>query len=171
MLTWDWWLVSQSDQGSAWRCQGGGSLSRGDKETRLNPLLANKCQQASPAIWLQYQSQYAMRQIPSEGYRVGLQRGERNVRHRKTRSQSLLALAALPEITFQSTVDVFFPVNLLPTLFSRRAAASTIGQGRDQALSRNSSKLRDCSWRASGVTFFQIGTILQHVCWGHTLIQ
>ena len=40
------------------------------------------------------------------------------------------------------------------TLSSCRAAASTIGQGRDQDLSRSSSKLRECSCRASGVTCF-----------------
>ena len=40
------------------------------------------------------------------------------------------------------------------TFSSSRAAASTIGQGRDQDLSRSSSKLRECSCRASGVTCF-----------------
>ena len=39
-------------------------------------------------------------------------------------------------------------------LSSTRAAATTIGQGRDQDLSRSSSKLRECSCRASGVTCF-----------------
>ena len=46
------------------------------------------------------------------------------------------------------------------TLFSTRAAASTIGQGSDQARSRSSSKVRDCSCLANGVTFSKIGRIL-----------
>ena len=89
--------------------------------------------------------------LPNEGYTVGLQREGKNHCQHATQSRTPPALFSLPKIFFQLTVAAFSRCERR-TLFSTRAAASTIGQERDQARSRNSSKLRECSCRANGVT-------------------
>ena len=76
----------------------------------------------------------------------------------------------LGETTTTTTKTTKATTTTTVTLFSTRAAASTIGQGSDQARSRSSSKVRDCSCLANGVTFSKIGRIL-FVDWCGTLIQ
>ena len=130
-------------------CRGGGSTNREDEEALSNPLLANECQQASPENLTDLEKPAVCR----ECYQV-------QVAELDFKEEERIVATAPPHpkvflytpLRLKLNVNSFSAVNP-PTLSSTRAAASTIGQGRDQARSLNSSKLRDCSWRASGVTF------------------